>query len=622
MGTRVGTSHKAPIRAGALALAALFGTVAPGINPAVAAAAPAHAQAPGDGQQPRPPWAPPPLPAGTPLPSDNAAPPSDGYKRVENKGCHAVMPDAGPSGILKNEPWPQSFLRIKDAQDYVKQHSKYHKVGVDENNGQPMTVAVIDTGVSPHKFLKDHLKPGGDYVEKANSKTGLNGMRDCDGHGTEVAGIIAAKVDNPDVGFTGFAPDSQIVSIRQSSSMFQQKTKEELQKEEQARQQKAKEKAEKRKEAAEQKKQEEADARQQKQLDQLKRENEQLKRDKDKKKGGGKSTGSDTAPSQDNGGTNDTPTQEAQNAGSLSTLASAVMRAVKVHHAKVINMSIDACRGKDESYADENKLRAALKYAVEKGDAVPVVSAGNTDECAPGQNGVPAGNSGGDDSGKGSPPYPVDTADDPKSVVIPPLFSYDKNVLAVGAIDRQGGVANFSMHGPWVSVAAPGTDIYSLDPGYDDKTKQAGQFIVTSSCEKDDGKCAPNEQSPIQGTSFAAPYVSGLAVLVRQMNPQWSARDVMKRIEDTAQHPGSKNGVDQFVGHGVIDPMAALTAQEPEDFDEPRAKGSTPAATKAYIQPDNTPMTVALLGTAGGVAGLAITLFTMHALRRSRQSAK
>ncbi|MGV0792784.1 type VII secretion-associated serine protease mycosin [Mycolicibacterium sp. XJ1819] len=77
--------------------------------------------------------------------------------------------------------------------------------------GGGQTVAVIDTGVAPHRLLP-HLVAGGDYVSTGD------GTEDCDGHGTVVAGIIGAA---PESGvFSGVAPDATIVGIRQSSTRF------------------------------------------------------------------------------------------------------------------------------------------------------------------------------------------------------------------------------------------------------------------------------------------------------------------------------------------------------------------------------------------------------------------
>jgi membrane-anchored mycosin MYCP len=80
--------------------------------------------------------------------------------------------------------------------------------------GSGQRVAIIDTGVSPHSRLPDTLA-GGDYVFTGD------GTQDCDGHGTAVAGIIAAAPD-PDHAddFSGVAPDVRLISIRQSSTKF------------------------------------------------------------------------------------------------------------------------------------------------------------------------------------------------------------------------------------------------------------------------------------------------------------------------------------------------------------------------------------------------------------------
>jgi len=82
------------------------------------------------------------------------------------------------------------------------------------SRGEQQTVAVIDTGVTPHPRLA-HLIGGGDYVSTGD------GTQDCDGHGTMVAGIIAATVD-PDYPerFAGIAPAATVLTIRQSSTMF------------------------------------------------------------------------------------------------------------------------------------------------------------------------------------------------------------------------------------------------------------------------------------------------------------------------------------------------------------------------------------------------------------------
>ncbi|MCV7347303.1 type VII secretion-associated serine protease mycosin [Mycolicibacterium rhodesiae] len=80
--------------------------------------------------------------------------------------------------------------------------------------GAGQRVAVIDTGIAAHRRLPD-VVAGGDYVSTGD------GRQDCDGHGTVVAGIIAAAPDQTDrTGFTGIAPEATLIGIRQSSNKF------------------------------------------------------------------------------------------------------------------------------------------------------------------------------------------------------------------------------------------------------------------------------------------------------------------------------------------------------------------------------------------------------------------
>lgn len=89
-----------------------------------------------------------------------------------------------------------------------------HKYG----SGKGVTVAIIDSGVTPNPRLKN-LKGGGDYV------MGEDGLSDCDRHGTLIAGIIAAQPSEDD-DFRGIAPDVNLISIRQTSAAFEPKNDE------------------------------------------------------------------------------------------------------------------------------------------------------------------------------------------------------------------------------------------------------------------------------------------------------------------------------------------------------------------------------------------------------------
>ena len=76
--------------------------------------------------------------------------------------------------------------------------------------GRNVKVAVIDTGVAPHPRLLPRLDAGADLLGERNP------LHDCDGHGTIVAGLIAGAAGPDD--YVGIAPDSTIISIRQTSA--------------------------------------------------------------------------------------------------------------------------------------------------------------------------------------------------------------------------------------------------------------------------------------------------------------------------------------------------------------------------------------------------------------------
>ena len=75
--------------------------------------------------------------------------------------------------------------------------------------GHGVKVAVIDSGVAVnHQELQGSVLRGIDYINP-----GTQGRIDPDGHGTHVAGIIAAHVNNA-VGIDGAAPGVQILPVR------------------------------------------------------------------------------------------------------------------------------------------------------------------------------------------------------------------------------------------------------------------------------------------------------------------------------------------------------------------------------------------------------------------------
>lgn len=122
-------------------------------------------------------------------------------------------------------------------------------------------------------------------------------------------------------------------------------------------------------------------------------------------------------------------------------------------------------------------------------------------------------------------------------------------VLAVASSDRNNERAAFSQSGDFIGVAAPGVDMVSTVPK--------------------GGQCVDN------GTSFSAPYVAGLAALLRAEHRDWKEYQIVAQIEQTAER--SVNGRDSFVGWGVVDPVRALT-EDDHPLDHASADDGPPRA--------------------------------------------
>ena len=323
--------------------------------------------------------------------------------------------------------------------------------------GRGQRVAVIDTGVAPHPRLAGRLVGLDDLL------AGGDGLDDCDGHGTAVAGLIGAAPDPRD-GSAGVAPGARILALRQFSPTV---------------------------------------------------------------------AGPDGRP-----------------AGDLRSLAAALREAVGAG-ATVVNISGAVCLPVEQAAIEGAPLRSALRAAA-AADVVVVAAAGNVDSggCA---------------------------ADRPDLVSLP---GWEDDVLTVGAVGPDDRPARFTVRGPWVDVAAPGTGVRSLSV---------------------DGGTGP----PLDGTSFAAPLVAGLAALIRERSPGLTAREVVDRITGTARRPAA--GRDEAVGSGVVDPVAALTV-EPAALAVP-GRGATgvlavPAPARRAAWWPLTALAVLLAVTAAAAAAL------------------
>ena len=127
---------------------------------------------------------------------------------------------------------------------------------------------------------------------------------------------------------------------------------------------------------------------------------------------------------------------------------------------------------------------------------------------------------------------------------------------------------------------------------------------------------SPGKATPLSGTSFATAYTSGVAALVRAKYPDLSAHQIIRRITETAHNP--PRGVDNKVGYGVVDPVAALTFDvAPGDRLPPEHLTSLLHVPTPPPPPDLRPRHTALIGAAV-VAALAAAVAATAAVRRRR----
>ena len=127
-----------------------------------------------------------------------------------------------------------------------------------------------------------------------------------------------------------------------------------------------------------------------------------------------------------------------------------------------------------------------------------------------------------------------------ESASSPNFPSYLDNVIAVGAIDRNGNRCNFSNYGEDLDVVAPGYKIYSTTP-------------------QDYYDANYRNYASLNGTSMATPYVAATLALMYSANPDLTPAEAEEILITTTGDEGNEaKSYNTATGYGKVNPWNAL----------------------------------------------------------------
>jgi subtilisin family serine protease len=119
------------------------------------------------------------------------------------------------------------------------------------------------------------------------------------------------------------------------------------------------------------------------------------------------------------------------------------------------------------------------------------------------------------------------------------------NVIGVGATDFNDAIASFSTFNSSVDISAPGVDVYSTLPTY---------AVMFNSYYGD-----PMDYAYCSGTSMATPMAAGVGALVLSRNPKYTPAQVQQVMQANADDKGGA-GWDSYFGYGRINAYNTLNA--------------------------------------------------------------
>ena len=143
--------------------------------------------------------------------------------------------------------------------------------------------------------------------------------------------------------------------------------------------------------------------------------------------------------------------------------------------------------------------------------------------------------------------------------------------LSVAATDPNGGHAPFSTHNAFVSLAGPGAGTGGCDGVFSTIPSTTNPPWAANDCPRTFMEPDGRRYAYGEGTSFAAPIVSGLAALAWQAKRRLAS----EQVADVLVRAANGGGWNEFTGAGVVDGMHAVEIARIYDVLGPRARART-----------------------------------------------
>lgn len=183
---------------------------------------------------------------------------------------------------------------------------------------------------------------------------------------------------------------------------------------------------------------------------------------------------------------------------------------------------------------------------------------------------------------------------------IPAYPASYEGVISVSAVDMSGGIAPYSNYGVGIDITAPGGDLRQ-----DVNSDGYGDGVLSLLVSETDGQQA-SSYGHYQGTSMAAPQVSGVIALMKAVNP-WLRAIELEALLVTGKmtHDIGDTGRDDHFGYGLLDALMAVEAADRLLTGEEQAAIIVTSLNHVHIHEYQTAVTLDISKTGVGHLTLA-----------------